>query len=629
MNYRKLFSTARLFLCAVLCILFISQPASAAVYNYPYPQADSKKGLSVAPGMEEDAMELGVRNSIINIDLAQLFAAPSEQNRAAAIPATYRGKTYWFRTAAVGSYDASLRRLRENNTVVTGILLLSCRSDLTGLISPSALMRKGPGRQYYYMWNTRSQDARDMLAAAVRFLALRYGAENGANGRIVGWILGNEVNNYSDWNYDGRVTFDQYMNDYADAFELLSKNARAVYRNARIYISLDHYWTQEGKTYYAGKDVLDAFAKRVSARGLGWNLAYHPYNRDQLDPRLWVADPDVTGSVGTPVIAMQNLTVLTDYVKSHFGRKVRIILSEQGYSSQFVGQNMDASQEASIAYAYYLADSNDMVDAIILHRQVDHSEEKKAGAQFGLWTSTGSGENAASRKPSWETFRTMDTSSYGQSSERALQTIGASSWSDLIPGYDVRESASHISLQEAGGTAEAGSAAAGSTVGGAAGTSDSSGAVIQIYGTGDGKAARTRRLPTGWKRYGAVAQARWKDGTYTLVRDNSRNTNIAWGLNRDFGHLNVSSYPRLTFRICTAGTTNGRSRILVRIFSGRKRCIEYRRVYNTGVWHDISVDLSAWKYRKSVTRVQILLQNAEDGAWLNGATMMVSDAAFR
>lgn len=604
----------RLLICALLCILFISQPASAAVYNYPYPQADSKKGLSVAPGMEEDAMELGVRNSIINIDLAQLFAAPSEQNRAAAIPATYKGRTYWFRAAAVGSYDASLRRLRENNTVVTGILLLSYRADLAGLISPSALMRKGSGRQYYYMWNTRSQDARDMLAAAVRFLALRYGAENGANGRIVGWILGNEVNNYSDWNYDGRVTFDQYMNDYADAFALLSKNARAVYRNARIYISLDHYWTQEGKTYYAGKDVLDAFAKRVSAKGLRWNLAYHPYNRDQLDPRLWAADPDETQSVKTPVIAMQNLTVLTDYVKSHFGRKVRIILSEQGYSSQFAGQQMEASQEASIAYAYYLADSNDMVDAIILHRQVDHSEEKKAGAMFGLWTSSGSGENADSRKPSWETFRTMDTSSYGQSSERALQTIGASSWSDLIPGYDVRESTSHISLQEAGG---------------AAGTDDSSGAVIQVYSSADGKAARVRRLPTGWKRYGAVVQARWKDGTYTLVRDSSRNTNIAWGLNRDFGHLNVSKYPRLTFRIFTTGTTNGRSRVLVRIFSGRRRCIEYRRVYNTGVWRDISVDLSDWKYRKSVTRVQILLQNAEDGAWLDGAAMTVADVAFR
>ena len=75
---------------------FISNPGALAKYRYRFPKSISKKGLQVNADMMEDAEELNVRNSVINIDFSQLIAPPALQNSRYSYSWKYQGQTYWF-----------------------------------------------------------------------------------------------------------------------------------------------------------------------------------------------------------------------------------------------------------------------------------------------------------------------------------------------------------------------------------------------------------------------------------------------------------------------------------------------------------------------------------------------------
>lgn len=70
-------------------------------------------------------------------------------------------------------------------------------------------------------------------------------------------------------------------------------------------------------------------------------------------------------------------------------------------------------QAAALAYSYLISESNNMIDSLIIHRQVDHTAEISQGLNLGLWTtsaSSSSPENARSKKLSWNIYKYMDTS---------------------------------------------------------------------------------------------------------------------------------------------------------------------------------------------------------------------------
>ena len=77
---------------------------------------------------------------------------------------------------------------------------------------------------------------------------------------------------------------------------------------------------------------------------------------------------------------MKNLHVLTGYMKKTYGSSVRIILSEQGYSSSW-GQ---ANQAAAIAASYYIAACDPMVDAFIIRSYYDHPIEVAQDLSMGI-----------------------------------------------------------------------------------------------------------------------------------------------------------------------------------------------------------------------------------------------------
>ena len=116
---------------------FISNPGALAKYRYRFPKSISKKGLQVNADMMEDAEELNVRNSVINIDFSQLIAPPALQNSRYSYSWKYQGQTYWFVKDSVSYYDRQLLALNSTSSVNSAVLLLSWRSDLTSLIYPA------------------------------------------------------------------------------------------------------------------------------------------------------------------------------------------------------------------------------------------------------------------------------------------------------------------------------------------------------------------------------------------------------------------------------------------------------------------------------------------------------------
>lgn len=394
-------------------------------YTYAFPTASSKKGLQVNTDMMDDVTNLGVKHAVINITLNSLLKSGS-------VPFTYEGTTYYMNKSYINELDKQIRGLHDRGVIVTAVILLQWDDSLQDLVLPSARTRG----YTLYGWNTVENGPKKKLKAACTYLAQRYAAPDMG---VVNWIASNEVNLWADYHYCGNISFDQYMQYCTDEYRLLYDSVRSVYTNARIYFSIDHTWTYTGRpNSYPSKQVLDRFAALISAQGINdWMLAFHPYPYPELDAAYWNPDSKVTMSADSPIVTMLNLNYMTDYVKNTYGADKRIILSECGFTSVTEGVTNEDNQAAAIAYGYYLAEFNDMVDSFVVHRHVDHRDEVNIGFSLGLWTNKpGAIETADRKKKAYNVFKYMDTSSYRQYTDFALPIIGKGSWKQAVPGFN-------------------------------------------------------------------------------------------------------------------------------------------------------------------------------------------------
>ncbi len=565
---------------ALLCAV-MSFPVRAATYDYPYPTAENKKGLGLGADMEEDGLELNICHASINFPISLFIASKSERNSGSSYSYRYKGKTYWFRKANIHAWDRTLKKLKQNNVIVSGILLMQKRSDLKNLIYPAARKKKAA----FYAWNMDGGANQRQIEAAISYLARRY--SSGKNGRVVGWIVGNEIDSATQWNAAGDISFSEYMDLYARMFETSSRIVRGVYSNARVYVPLDHFWNMIYSNNYTAKDCLDTFARRMQADGYSWNLAYHAYNGDLMQPSI--TDPqyfDTTDQPDTPIITMKNLRVLTNYIRTNYGDNIRVTLDEQGYSSTWKGQNVSAQQSEAVALSYYLAMADPMVDSFIYYSQVDQNELTKDGASFGIWK-VSKREKATVKKPSWTVFKYMDT--------------------DL--NDPVLNQARTVSEQMTGVKASATRA-------------------IQIRPLSPGGKYRTAvGLKKGWKACGAVSSLKRKGGGFVLRRDSSRNENVYWGIQKN-ARLDASAHPHLMLTLRNGRLTNGETRLQVRVFSGNQNVIEASALVRSKAVQRFQFDLSQWSGISSITRIEILIKR-ESGRWRGKSGAVLEKIGFR
>ncbi len=408
---------------------YITNPEAIARYTPSFGDTKSKKGLLVDPEKlrTNELDDLGVRHAAYNIPLSRILG-PTTNDYYPTIHYTYNGKSYAFNGQIMAEYDYIFTSL-TNRGIITTAIILNDRSSRPELIHPKA--RSG-GHAPYYAFNATDESGTETIAAIASFLASRYSGTG--NGKVMNWVIANEINARSEWNYIEYMDTASYVDEYARAFRVFYNALLSVNGNARVYISLDQQWGKSlySKNGYASKDILDEFNRNLKAEGnIDWGLAQHPYNYPLTSAKAWSSGGRAASYVleteTTPVITIKNLHVLTDYLqkpemRTDDGEVRHLILSEMGYTSS-QGQEL---QSASFVYAYKVIEANQYVDSMLFSRETDASEEVAQGLALGICTLGGG------RKSIYEAFKYVDTSESAKYTDFALRVIGITSWDQVI-----------------------------------------------------------------------------------------------------------------------------------------------------------------------------------------------------
>ncbi|MGC4019355.1 MAG: DUF5722 domain-containing protein [Muricomes sp.] len=384
----------------------------------------SKKGIQGTEWLSaKGSTELGVRHVLINLCMSPILINGDTEY-------TYNEKVYKFNSNYLKSYISNVQALNRMGIAVTVVLLMQDDRNLKGW---EELVYHPERGHNFYALSTKTDEARDTWRALFGYLSEVFGQ---SDCHIENWILGNEVNMPSAYNWTGTLSLQINAKVFAQSFVLLydalqNQNlANQDKPDAKAYISLDRGWNDTaGYSGMGAKAFLDRFVMEVNKiqSQVEWCIAFHPYAAvmDAGSPKfseqeklLWGNNKYTPNNINAQFVTAANLNVLTDYVKNTYGPQHRIILSEQGFDAK----GGEDYQAASLAYTFYAGQFNDMVDAVIFRSWRDHAEEY--GLKLGI-----SGRKAQS------VFQYMDTNVYGGSTGLCLKKIGVKNWKSLIPNF--------------------------------------------------------------------------------------------------------------------------------------------------------------------------------------------------
>lgn len=397
----------------IVLIWWAGQGATAQVissrYQEPYPTAASKKGLQVE--WVDDALALGIKHAAINVDLTRLF----DVHRDGANPTSPTAQgSIAVRRDYLAALDAQIKPLSDHGVLVNIILLAYESSDAETdqvMLHPQ-YDRAAPN--HLSAFNTVTPEGRETFVALLEFLAERWSRPDQADGRVVGYILGNEVNSHWWWCNMGHVSPSDFITDYERTARLAYGAIRRQSSWARLYVSLEHHWNiryaaGDSTQAFAGRAFLDEFAARCRANGdFPWHVAFHPYPENLFEPRFW-NDQTATADPETPRITFKNLSQLPKYLQQdalrYQGEMRHIILSEQGFHTPD-GPDGEAIQDEAFRRAYAAVDAEPAIDAFILHRHVDNAHE--GGLRLGLRSNQARGDDPRPPKLIYASFREID-----------------------------------------------------------------------------------------------------------------------------------------------------------------------------------------------------------------------------
>lgn len=397
----------------------------------PFPVATSKKGLQIQ--MADDAIALGVKHAAVNINLTGLVDLDHR-------PQNYSwvmdGETYFFNRPYLDSLRVA--QLSEAGMVVSLIVLAYQGNDpaRNALMLDPRCVAHPPNR--IGAFNISTADGSRHYRAALEFLADHFSGRDPGPGRVVNYIIGNEVDSHWQWYNLGSAPADLVASHYLRALRQAATAVRKSSSTARVYISLDHFWNRamnnDPGQCLPGRQLLETMARLSREEGdFDWHIAYHPYPENLFNPRTW-DDKTAAPGADTPRITFKNLDLLPrllDTPELRFGgRPRRVILSEQGFHSDGTPAGEEL-QAAAFCYAYYKTVHLEGIDSFIMNRHVDHQAE--GGLNLGVWTRKP--ESVATpdrRKKLYEVFRLADTPQWEDAFAFALPIIGMTNWSQTM-----------------------------------------------------------------------------------------------------------------------------------------------------------------------------------------------------
>ena len=306
-------------------------------------------------------------------------------------------------------------------------------NSLSYLIHPDARTK---GTAPYYSLNTKDEAARDTYEALFCYLGEELGQ---TKERVNNWTLGNEINSCNAWNYVGNMSFNDYVANYAQAFQLLNQGIKRTAKSPRLFISLDHCWNT-ADAGYTGKQFLDQFASYMNqtAPSIQWNVNYHPYSQPLTRTEFWDDNSNTQNNVNTSYISMKNIQVLTNYLSTleqKYGKSsnsIRVIIGEIGFSGIGGTSSAEQAQAAALGYGYYIAMFNKRIDSYIIRAYLDDPTETSSGLYLGLRQKN----KSQTAKTSYSVYKNLDTESSLKKMNSYLKLIGISDWKSAISGFD-------------------------------------------------------------------------------------------------------------------------------------------------------------------------------------------------
>ena len=396
-----------------------------------YPQPPIIKTLGAPP---ELGKKLNIQQGRFDISLPGIMSTvPTDDT----IPYEFNGKTYYFLRSRIERMDKQVQSV----PISTWVLLNAPRTFgstgekalLDAVIHPSFDWNFPSA--FISAFNTETEEGLNYYGAFVEFLAERYTRPDGKYGRVVGFIISNEVNSQYVWGNAGEKTVEEYMDEYTQAMRLAWICTRKHCSHFGIYISLDHCWSglnfsaTEPKRYYSGRSMVELLNKNATADGnFGWGIAHHPYPENLNFPDFW-NDRSPTYAFDTPRITFKNIEVLKAFLAQeeylYKGESRRVIFSEQGFNSQNGATQSITEKQAAAAYvlAYMKSRNMGIVDMMTHHACIDNPHE--FGLNLGIFRfDPTKPEHVGEPKPIFESFLAMDTPDEPAVVEKARAFIG-------------------------------------------------------------------------------------------------------------------------------------------------------------------------------------------------------------
>ncbi|MCP4196108.1 MAG: hypothetical protein GY762_03080 [Proteobacteria bacterium] len=443
-------------------IRYVNKTGDISRYSYPYPTAQTIKGLQVRD--VEDALKLGVGHAALNLNLPNIARpAPGDTT----ITYAMDGQDFYFDATYLERFDHEVRSLSDSGIVVTLILLNSVEWDSVTihadmhevLLHPDYdagestrffSTESGPDDKtdvldkdafgFISAFNVLTEQGLAHYRAFVEFVAERYTRPDQKYGRACGYIIGNEVDAQWVWCNAGEKDVEAYVREHGIAMRTAFCAARKQYAEARVYLSLTHHWgsswEMEGVANplrsYAGRDVVEKLNALYQTEGdWDWSMAYHPYPDNLFHADFW-NDTTAEASFDTPKITFKNLQILTQYFNQphlfYDGRQRHIILSEQGFHSD-ENEEGERLQAAAYAFAYWKVEQEPGIESFILHAHIDNRDEFNLNLGIRRRDKTSDlPSEPGSPKLAYEVFRDIDGPRHDEIMEQAKIIVGVENW---------------------------------------------------------------------------------------------------------------------------------------------------------------------------------------------------------
>lgn len=422
----------------------------------------SKKGLLVDLNKDEIQYIQDLNPTFINVDfymddiiITNLELVEQEK----IISYDYNNKTYYFNLENITKLDEQIKYYNDLGVNIISSILLRNNANVNELFYQNINQDLLNGVTYMAI-DTSREESEQYFEAFINFISKRYNGDENSKGCISRWIIGNKVNLNVTNNFMGEKEINDYTEEYVRTFNIAYNLIKSNNRIAKIYISIEKWWEiKSDNLNYSGREFLSCFNSMIKTCGNSdWDLIYNVSSYPENDPNYLNDDEAMLLSDGltedyskiainnfdTFSISISNISVLTEYLKQDVllnsnGESRSLIIFNNGITSNSKEYGVSESvQAAQMLYAFYKAELNDSIDAIMftsLHDDYNLLLED-VHKSFGMLYKDVLGNDHM--KLSYEVFKIMDNKDSITKNDylKKVLDINAESFKNILDEFD-------------------------------------------------------------------------------------------------------------------------------------------------------------------------------------------------